>query len=88
MIKQVAEHYFGGSGLADVIAARLRAAGKAPGILTTANLASVDEFHIRGRKATLKLASRMRLGTDSRSIRLGCRASTFVRCQVNPAAET
>lgn len=71
MTDRVAEHYFGGSGLADAIAARLRAAGKDLDTLTAADLASVDEFHIRGRKATLELASRMRLGTDSRVLDIG-----------------
>ncbi len=71
MTDQVAEHYFGGNGLADAIAARLRAAGKDVGTLTTADLVSVDEFHIRGRKATLELASQMRLGTDSHVLDIG-----------------
>lgn len=71
MTDQVAQHYFSENGLADAIAARLRAAGKDLGSLTTADLASVDEFHIRGRKATLELAGRMRLGTDSRVLDIG-----------------
>jgi hypothetical protein len=45
--------------LADVIAQNLRSVGRDRNKLTTADLATVDEFHIRGRKATLELASQM-----------------------------
>lgn len=34
-------------------------------------MASVDEFHIRGRKATLELAERMKLTEDSRVLDIG-----------------
>ena len=56
------ETHYGGSG---DLAARIRnsfiAAGKDVERLTTMDLAAVDEFHIRGRQATLELADRMKL---------------------------
>jgi ubiquinone/menaquinone biosynthesis C-methylase UbiE len=71
MQDKVQAHYGGTEALANTIAERLRAAGKEPGGITTADLSSLDEFHIRGRKATLELASRMELGPDSRVLDIG-----------------
>lgn len=71
MIDPVAGHYSGSGGLADAIAERLRNAGKNLNELKMADLASVDEFHIRGRKATLELAERMNLSKDSRVLDIG-----------------
>lgn len=71
MVEDVAEHYAGGGGLADVIAGSLRKAGKDTGGLTTADLGSVDEFHIRGRKATLELGDRLNLTRDSHVLDIG-----------------
>lgn len=63
--------HYGISGLAERIAAALRSAGKDLDRLTTADLASIDEFHIRGRKATLEMARHMELTTDSRVLDIG-----------------
>jgi ubiquinone/menaquinone biosynthesis C-methylase UbiE len=41
------------------------------GQITTADLASIDEFHIRGRAATLELAGRMEIGPRSRVLDIG-----------------
>ncbi len=71
MNDQVADHYSGSGGLAEAIAERLRAAGKDPGALKPRDLAGVDEFHIRGRKATLELAERMKLSDTSRVLDIG-----------------
>lgn len=72
MTLPVAAHYGGGGGdLAGAIAERLRSVGKDPETLNPADLAAVDEFHIRGRRATLELAARMRLGKDARVLDLG-----------------
>jgi ubiquinone/menaquinone biosynthesis C-methylase UbiE len=68
---RVAAHYGGGGALAEAIAARLGQAGLALDDLKPADLASVDEFHIRGRKATLELAGRMGLRADSRVLDIG-----------------
>ena len=56
MADKVADHYAGGTDITGAIAESLRKAGKDPGTLTTADLGTVDEFHIRGRQATLELA--------------------------------
>ena len=72
MIDQVAAHYSGSGGLADAIAESLRNAGKDLNELKTTDLATVDEFHIRGRKATLELAEQMMLSEDTRVLDIGC----------------
>ena len=71
MTNRVAAHYCGEDDLAQVIAARLQNAGKDLDALTTADLATVDEFHIRGRKATLDLAERMNLRPDCEVLDIG-----------------
>ena len=54
MADRVASHYSENFKLADIIAQNLQDTGKDLKKLTTADLATVDEFHIRGRKATLE----------------------------------
>lgn len=71
MVDAVAAHYGGSSGLADVIAESLRRAGKDLNKLTTADLATVDEFHIRGRKATMELAEQLKLTEDASVLDIG-----------------
>jgi ubiquinone/menaquinone biosynthesis C-methylase UbiE len=71
VVDKVASHYWGGGDLSDAIADSLRKAGKAMDRLTTAELGTVDEFHIRGRKATLELASRLNLNASSRVLDIG-----------------
>jgi ubiquinone/menaquinone biosynthesis C-methylase UbiE len=71
MVDDVASHYGGGGGLAVAIAESLRRAGKDIGELTTADLGTVDEFHIRGRKATLELAQMLGLSAASRVLDIG-----------------
>ncbi len=71
MTDKVAAHYGRSGDLAEAIAERLRRAGKDLNALTTADLAGIDEFHIRGRKATLELAGRMNLQPDSRVLDIG-----------------
>jgi ubiquinone/menaquinone biosynthesis C-methylase UbiE len=71
MADEVATHYGGGSDLAGRIADSLRAAGKDLGALGPADLATVDEFHIRGRKATLELAGALGLDAGSHVLDIG-----------------
>jgi len=71
MNDQVTAHYSGGGGLAEAIAGRFKDAGRDLGALTTTDLATVDEFHIRGRAATLELGARMRLRDDSQVLDIG-----------------
>jgi ubiquinone/menaquinone biosynthesis C-methylase UbiE len=71
MADEVASHYSDGRDLAAAIAERLTQAGKDIGRLTTADLGTVDEFHVRGRKATLELAEMLNLGAGSRVLDIG-----------------
>jgi ubiquinone/menaquinone biosynthesis C-methylase UbiE len=71
MSDKVARHYSAGHDLADAIARKLRETGKDPNALTTADLGSIDEFHVRGRKATLELAEGLGLTATSRVLDLG-----------------
>ena len=71
MNSEVEGHYSAGGKLADRIAAKLKEAGKNINELTTADLAAVDEFHIRGRRATLELGAKMNLHESSRLLDLG-----------------
>lgn len=71
MTDDVARHYSAGGDLSSAIADSLTRAGKDIGRLTTADLAAVDEFHIRGRKATLELAGDLNLNATSRVLDIG-----------------
>jgi SAM-dependent methyltransferase len=57
--------------LAASIAEALRQAGKDLGCLSTADLATVDGFHIRGRKATLELGEALGLHAGSHALDIG-----------------
>lgn len=70
-MNDVAKHYAEGGSLLDRISEGLAGAGKSLDKATTADLAAVDEFHIRGRKATLELAEGLALSTASRVLDLG-----------------
>lgn len=61
MSERVARHYEKADIVAD-IEHGLRAVGKDPANLEPTDLAAIDEFHVRGRTATLELAER--LGVD------------------------
>ena len=71
MADRVASHYSEDLKLADAIGNKLRSAGKDLNKLTTADLAAVDEFHIRGRKATLELGEKMSLNAHSHVLDIG-----------------
>ncbi len=71
----VARHYADDASsappLAEMIAARLQAAGRDMAHLTTRDLRAVDEFHIRGHVATLEIADRLGLSPQSRVLDIG-----------------
>lgn len=71
MTDPVATHYARTDDLASAIGRRLTEAGKDLASLTTADLAPVDEFHVRGREATLELARGMGLTAESHVLDLG-----------------
>ncbi|MEM7427402.1 MAG: class I SAM-dependent methyltransferase [Pseudomonadota bacterium] len=71
MSGEVAQHYAGPGDLASRISYRLAEAGKDLKRLTPRDLAAVDEFHIRGRNATVELADKMRLTSYSRVLDIG-----------------
>lgn len=71
MTSTVERHYAGDGDLSHAIAEKLRKAGKDMDRLATTDLAAVDEFHIRGRKATLELAKHLALDTGSRVLDIG-----------------
>lgn len=67
----VAQHY-GRSGLGEAIFDALTMAGKDIARLTIDDLAPLDEFHTRGRTATVDLARLLSLKSDDRVLDLGC----------------
>ena len=71
MVDKVASHYAGGGDLASTIAESLRKAGKDLDKLSTTDLATVDEFHIRGRKATLEIAQALGLTACAHVLDIG-----------------
>jgi SAM-dependent methyltransferase len=67
----IVEHYER-SDLSEAILGALKAAGKDIDHLTTDDLAPVDEFHTRGRPATVDLARLLSLKANERVLDLGC----------------
>jgi ubiquinone/menaquinone biosynthesis C-methylase UbiE len=71
MSSDVEQHYGRSGRLAETIAERLRAVGKVPGELKPSDLETIDEFHVRGRAATLELAALMQIGPGARVLDVG-----------------
>jgi len=69
--RSVESHYSRGEILSSIQRA-LREVGKDLGRLTPADLAAVDQFHIRGREATIELANRAFLQPGWRVLDVGC----------------
>lgn len=68
------------SGLGGLILAALEKAGKDLNRLTPDDLAPIDEFHIRGRTATLELARAARVDATKRVLDVGCGVGGTSRC--------
>ncbi len=68
--KRIEAHYASGD-LGAAILAALIEAGKDPDRLVPEDLAPMDEFHIRGRKATLELARQIRLDDGMQVLDVG-----------------
>ncbi len=74
------DRHYGFGGLQERIQAGLESAGKQIDSLTIEDLAPVDEFHIRGRKATLELAELADLSSTDRVLDVGCGLGGTARC--------
>ena len=70
MRERIEEHYTYGD-LLTAIQEGLREAGKDPANLVPGDLAAVDEFHVRGREATLELAQQLGLSDRIRVLDVG-----------------
>jgi ubiquinone/menaquinone biosynthesis C-methylase UbiE len=70
--EKVSFHYSSGGDLAAKIAEGLQQSGRDLGNLSTRDLSAIDEFHFRGRTATLELAAQMRLSQASSVLDIGC----------------
>ena len=70
-IAQVVEAHYTRSGLGEAILAALSSAGIGPDNITPADLAPLDEFHIRGREATIELARLLNLSEHDHVLDVG-----------------
>jgi ubiquinone/menaquinone biosynthesis C-methylase UbiE len=70
-VSDVARFYGGSGGLVEAIGSALDAAGFDRAELRPTDLAPVDEFHIRGRAATLEIAEALDLTAESHVLDLG-----------------
>lgn len=71
VVRTVQQHYTT-DGLVERILAACASIGKDPDALTIEDLAGVDEFHVRGRQATVELAERLALTPADRVLDVGC----------------
>ncbi len=78
-VKRSVENHYGVDGILESILKALQAMGKNIEQLTPEDLAPVDEFHIRGREATVELAGRAKLVLGSRVLDVGCGLGGSVR---------
>lgn len=70
-MEDIIKFYGGSGGLVDAIASALDGAGVDRSRLGTRDLAPVDEFHIRGRVASLEIAEALDVGPDDHVVDLG-----------------
>ena len=78
-IERSVEGQYGVGGILDSILHALSAEGKDVHALTARDLAPVDEFHIRGREATVELANLAGVVPGSRVLDVGCGLGGSVR---------
>jgi MPBQ/MSBQ methyltransferase len=72
MTQHAVESHYGRGRILDSILGALRGMGKDTAKLAPVDLAPVDEFHIRGREATIELANRAALRPGLRMLDVGC----------------
>ena len=70
-MEDIIKFYGGSGGLVDAIASALDGAGVDRSRLGTGDLAPVDEFHIRGRVASLEISAALDVGSDDHVVDLG-----------------
>jgi ubiquinone/menaquinone biosynthesis C-methylase UbiE len=71
MSDDVSNHYRGGGALIRKITDKLQSSGIDILVLSAADLEPIDEFHFRGRQATLELAEKMKLSPSAHVLDLG-----------------
>lgn len=71
-LREHVEQHYGRGRILDSIIAALRETGKDLARLEPADLAPVDEFHVRGREATVELARRAAIKPGSHVLDVGC----------------
>ncbi len=79
-VNDAIQTHYGRSDLAAVILAALEQAGANLQQLSLEQLAPIDEFHIRGRAATLELAQAAGLGSTMRVLDIGSGLGGTARC--------
>jgi SAM-dependent methyltransferase len=79
-INEAVQIHYTRSDLGDAILAALESAGKDVNRLMPEDLAPIDEFHIRGRAATLELARAAGLDATKRVLDVGCGVGGTSRC--------
>ena len=79
-VNEVIQTHYTRANLGEVILAALEKAGKDVNCLTPEDLAPIDEFHIRGRAATLELARAAGLDASKRVLDIGSGIGGTSRC--------
>lgn len=79
-VNEAIQTHYARSDLGNIILAALEKAGKDTNRLTLEDLAPVDEFHIRGRAATLELARAAGLDATKRVLDIGSGVGGTSRC--------
>lgn len=79
-VNESVQAHYTRSGLGDLILAALEKAGKDLNRLTPEDLAPIDEFHIRGRAATLELARAASVDATKRVLDVGSGVGGTSRC--------
>lgn len=80
LINEAIQTHYASRDIGSVILAALEQAGKDLNHLTPEDLAPIDEFHIRGRKATLELARAADLNAHMRVLDVGSGIGGTSRC--------
>lgn len=79
-VNEAVQTHYGRAGLGDVILVALEQAGADLQQLSLEQLAPIDEFHIRGRAATLELAQTVGLSSTNRVLDIGSGIGGTSRC--------